>query len=267
MLFNFESWWNRVASKRSSRNLPSILPLSCTTSPALGSSLEFPPVLQTRSVFRGLTNSGRCFCAQCQEGGCHLITRLLHINRNLTSCRPSVVPSWLEGVSAQPTPNEPDWKEGTFVLDCCSTVIKNTEMLPCANQTTLSPKTPGGLDSHRGWWARRGISEKPQSRTDLPSFWQLLHLAVFDLKSPSLPQHLRCLLMVALKGWYFTEKCRFNPIRLCLTSEPATISFARNSRYIKAIQTIPLHPPQPSKPSFTQYGCCLLLPRVCCSVC
>lgn len=110
----------------------------------------FTRVANTACFSRVQTSSRRCFCAQCQQGGFHLITRLLHINRNLKSSRPSAVPSWLEGVSAQATPNEPDWKEGTVVLGCCSAVIKNTKMLPCTHQTTLSPKNPRGP-----WFARR----------------------------------------------------------------------------------------------------------------
>lgn len=125
-------------------------------------------------------------------------------------------------------------------------------MLPSANQTPLLPKPPGAL-IHTAAEGRVGVflkcpsSERLCLHSDSSFTW-----CFFDLKSPSLPRHLRCLLMVALKGWYFTEKCRFNPIRLCLTSEPATISSARNSRYLKAIQTILLrhllHSPSPPTP-------------------
>lgn len=114
--------------------------------------------MQTQPVSQCLLNSGHCFCTWCEERGLSPDYK----TGNLTSRRPSVVPSWLEGVSARAAANVPDWKEGTVVLDCCSALIKNTGMLLCANQTMLSQKKTLWATIHtKGWWAHQGFSENP----------------------------------------------------------------------------------------------------------
>lgn len=46
------------------------------------------------------------------------------------------------------------------------TVVQRWSKTPKCSCALIKPrsrqKTPGGLDSHGGWWARRGFSEKPQ---------------------------------------------------------------------------------------------------------
>lgn len=72
----------------------------------------------------------------------------------------------------------------------------------------------------------------------------------FDLKSPSSLEHLCCSFNGRFKEWYFSEKCRFNPIRLHLTSKPCRIN-QPSTNFLCCFQNYIIIKQYTNKPLFT----------------